>query len=170
MTAHLLILSFHISCGVVALGLGLVAMWATKQRGLHTIVGNIYHWVFLCLAVSACGLAALDWSRLWWYVPIAVGSYALALTGFLAAKIRWNGWLETHLSGQLGSYIAMITALLVVNFGTVWWAWVLPTVIGSPIISWLKREVRAGRRPKYGPRAPRVPMVQEEPLQLVSAL
>lgn len=153
MTAHALILAFHITCGIVAFVLGLIAMCATKQRGLHTIVGNIYHWVFLCLAVSACGLAAFDWPRLWWYMPIAVGSYALALMGYLAAKLRWNDWLQYHLSGQLGSYIAMITAVLVVNFGGIWWAWALPTVVGSPLIAWLKREVRAGRRPKYDTRS-----------------
>ncbi len=66
--------------------------------------------------------------------------------GYLAAKMRWSGWLQYHISGQLGSYIAMTTAVLVVNVGKVWWAWILPTIIGSPIISWLKREVL--RRPQ----------------------
>jgi hypothetical protein len=28
------------------------------------------------------------------------------------------------------------------------WAWVLPTVVGSPIIAWITREVALGRRPK----------------------
>lgn len=149
MTTHQIVLTFHIGCGVVALLLGLIAMLATKQRGLHTIVGNVYHWAYVGLAVSACVIAALDWARLWWFVPIAVGSYGLALMGFLAAKIRWNGWLDYHLSGQLGSYIAMTTAVLVVNAGNVWWAWALPTIVGSPLIAWIKREVRAGRRPKY---------------------
>ncbi len=145
MVVHTLILTFHIACGVLGLVLGLIAMCATKRRGLHTIVGNIYHWVYVCLALSACTLAVLDWPRLWWFVPIAVGSYALALTGFLAAKFRWNGWLEYHLSGQLGSYIAMITAVFVVNLGNVWYAWALPTIVGSPLIAWLKYEIRAGR-------------------------
>jgi hypothetical protein len=58
-------------------------------------------------------------------------------------------WLDLHLTGQLGSFIAMTTAVMVVNFGNIWWAWAAPTIIGSPIIGWLKREVRAGRRPKY---------------------
>ena len=44
----------------------------------------------------------------------------------------------------------MITALLVVNFGrTTWWTWALPTIIGSPVIGWITREVILGRRPKY---------------------
>ena len=38
----------------------------------------------------------------------------------------------------------------VVNFGTgSWWAWVLPTIVGTPIIAWITREAVAGRTPKY---------------------
>ncbi len=49
---------------------------------------------------------------------------------------------------QGGSYIAMTTALLVVNLGThATWAWVAPTLVGSPIIAWVSREIAAGRRP-----------------------
>jgi hypothetical protein len=131
MPASQIILVFHIACGVVAMLLGIVAMSARKKRGLHTIVGNAYHWVYVCLAVSACVLAALKWETRWWFVPIAVGSYGLALLGFLAAKIRWKNWLDFHLTGQLGSFIAMTTAVLVVNFGNIWWAWATPTIIGS---------------------------------------
>lgn len=149
MTTHGLILTFHITCGVVAMILGLIAMRARKSRGLHTVVGRIYLSLFTALAVSACVLTIFDWPRLWWFVPIAVSSYALALMGYLSAKLRWKDWLDYHLSGQLGSYIAMTTAVLVVNAGNVWWAWLLPTVIGSPLIAWIKREVRLGRRPKY---------------------
>lgn len=68
------------------------------------------------------------------------GSYAFAFVGYLAAKRRW---LAAHISGQGGSYIAMMTAILVVNWrlltGTSGmsspWAWLLPTVVGSPIIA-----------------------------------
>ncbi len=81
MTTFKVILAFHIGCGAVALALGLVAMWATKQRGLHTLVGNAYHWVYVCLAVSACVLAIIEWHRIWWLAPIAIGSYARSAYG-----------------------------------------------------------------------------------------
>ncbi len=50
----------------------------------------------------------------------------------------------------------MVTAFLVVNWGSLTgtrgvvspWAWALPTVVGSPIIAWVTREVALGRRPK----------------------
>lgn len=28
------------------------------------------------------------------------------------------------------------------------WAWVLPTVVGSPIIAWVQYQVRLGKRPR----------------------
>lgn len=58
--------------------------------------------------------------------------------------------------GQGGSYIAMVTALLVVNWQTLFdepgrssfLAWAIPTLVGTPIIAWVTREVAYGRRPK----------------------
>jgi hypothetical protein len=137
--------------------LGPVAMLARKRPGLHTNVGEVYHWVMLGLCLSAGALACLDWQRLWWFVLVALGSYAFACVGYVAAKRRWPGWLRAHLTGQGGSYIAMITALLVVNWETLTgtrgiyspWAWALPTVVGTPILAWVTREVALGRRPKH---------------------
>ena len=149
-------LVLHIATGAVGLILGPIAMTATKLPGLHTRAGEAYHWVMLAVCVSASALALLDWTRLWWFLPIAVGSYALALVGYVAAKRRWRGWLIAHVSGQGGSYIAMVTALLVVNWQTLTgtrgisspWAWTLPTLVGTPLVTWINIQVRLGRRPK----------------------
>ena len=156
MTVTNAVLFAHIAFGTAGLILGPVAMSARKLPGLHTKAGEAYHWVMLGVCVSAGTLAVLDWSRIWWFLPIAVGSYAFALLGYVAAKRRWNGWLRAHLTGQGGSYIAMVTALFVVNWETLTgtrgvvspWAWALPTVVGSPIIAWITREVNQGKRPK----------------------
>lgn len=156
MTVTDTILLAHIALGTVGLLLGPVAMTARKLPGLHTKAGEAYHWVMLGVCLSAGMLALLDWSRLWWFLPIAMGSYAFALVGYVAAKRRRTGWLRAHLTGQGGSYIAMVTALFVVNWETLTgtrgvgspWAWALPTVVGSPLIAWVTREVARGRRPK----------------------
>lgn len=143
-------LVLHILCGTLCLVMALGAFASNKRKGIHTILGNIYHWVFLLLALSAIALSVLDWERLWWFLPIALFSYAFALAGFLAAKIKWKNWLRFHLVGQGGSFIAMVTAVLVVNFGSSHLiVWFLPSIIGTPIIIWFAREIRAGRRPKY---------------------
>ncbi|MEA2390045.1 MAG: hypothetical protein QOK31_154 [Solirubrobacteraceae bacterium] len=142
-------LAIHIAAGTTGLILGPLAMRAPKRRGPHTRLGETYHWVMLAVCVSAAALALLDWQRIWWFLPIATFSYANALVGYLAAKRRRPGWLGRHIGGMGGSYIALTTALLVVNLGQrLALAWFLPTLIGSPVIAWVLNEVDRGRRPR----------------------
>ena len=151
-TAHGIALAVHIACGSTGLVLGPVAMLAAKRRGTHTRTGEAYHWVFLLLFASAVALAVLNWEEVWWLAFVGAGSYAFALLGYLAAKRRWRRWLRAHVAGQGGSYIAMVTALLVVNTGgTSPLPWVLPTLIGTPIIRWVSGQVALGKRPKLRP-------------------
>jgi hypothetical protein len=156
MTPTQAVLFAHVTLGAAGLILGPVAMIARKGRGPHTFAGEAYHWIMLGICLSAGILAVLDWGRIWWFGPIAAGSYAFALLGYVAAKRRWKGWLHAHVAGQGGSYIAIVTAVLVVNWESITgvraveapWVWVLPTAIGTPIIVWLRREIARGRRPR----------------------
>ena len=140
MTLAKAILTLHIALGATGLILGTIALWARKRHGQHTTVGEAYHWIMLSVCVTAAVIAILDWQRLWWFVLIATGSYAFALLGYVAAKRRGPGWLRVHITGQGGSYIAMVTAVLVVNWQrltgepgvTSPWAWILPTALGPP--------------------------------------
>ena len=143
-----LVLATHIAAGVAGLVLGPVAMFAAKRRGRHTRAGAAYHWILLTVAASAIVLAALDWSELWWFTPIALFSYSFACRGYLAARRRPPGWLRLHITGQGGSYIALVTALLVVNLGDALIVWFIPTILGSPIIAWVQYQVAIGARPK----------------------
>lgn len=150
MTLHDLVLALHIALGAGGIILGPVVMQASKRPGTHTQFGAIYHWLFLGVFITTVILCLMNWQKFWWLLFVGAGSYAFALLGYLSAKLRWKNWLRYHISGQCGSYIAMATAVLVVNLGLgVWWAWVLPTIIGSPMIAWVQREVAIGRRPKY---------------------
>ena len=150
------VLVLHIAAGLLGLALGPVAMTARKRTRLHTRAGEAYHWVMLGVCLTAAALAVLDWARNWWFLPIAAGSYAFALLGYVAAKRRWAGWLRAHVAGQGGSYIAMVTALLVVNWRTftgtpgrtTLWPWFLPTLVGTPLSVWVTYEIARGRRPK----------------------
>ncbi len=58
-----------------------------------------------------------------------------------------NFYLTTHLQRFIGSYIATVTAFLVVNNtwlpGTI--AWLLPTVLLVPLIVWWSRKYRVAR-------------------------
>ena len=100
MTLFGLVLALHIAAGTAGLVLGPIAMGARKRPGLHTRAGEAYHWIMLTVCVSATALAALDWARIWWFLPIAAGSYAFALVGYVAAKRRWRGWLGAHVTGR----------------------------------------------------------------------
>ena len=152
-----LVLIIHVAAGASGLILGPVAMTARKRRGRHTRVGEAYHWVMLAVCLSALALAIADWERLWWFVPIAVFSYANALVGYLAAKLRRRRWLIAHIGGMCGSYVALVTALLVVNAQPApLWLWFLPTVVGVPLISRTieRRLGRSGPRPRPDRPAP----------------
>ena len=100
----------HIAAGTLGLILGPVAMLALNRPALHTRAGEAYHCVMLAVCITAALLAVMDWRRLWWFLPIAAGSYAFALLGYLAATRRWRGWPMAHIKGQGGSYIAMTTS------------------------------------------------------------
>jgi hypothetical protein len=149
MNLESLLLPLHIVFGSLGILLGPIIMLSKKQRGIHTRLGEIYHWNMLAICLTAIVLAILEWDRLGWFFYVALFSYSFAFMGYVSGKIRWKSWIFYHLAGQGGSYIAMTTALLVVNVGvTVWWAWVIPSIIGSPIISWVSRGVALSRGAK----------------------
>ncbi|HEX8743438.1 MAG TPA: DUF2306 domain-containing protein [Thermoleophilaceae bacterium] len=149
------LLALHVTAGATGLLLGPVTMRAIKRRGPHTRLGEAYHWVMLTVAATAAALAVLAWQRIWWFLPIALFSYANALVGYVAVKRRRPRWLKRHIGGMCGSYIALVTALLVVNAGrSLLIVWLLPTIVGSPIIVWLINEVDKGRRPRRPRGAP----------------
>jgi hypothetical protein len=152
---HTVVLSVHVSAGVAGLVLGPIAMFSGKRRGRHTRAGAAYHWVFLALFLSSAVLAVMR-PELWWLGLVGLFSYSFALLGYLSARRRWREWLQWHVAGQGGSYIAMTTATIVVNWDELTGArgvesvvpWVIPTLVGTPILVWLTNEVAAGRRPR----------------------
>ena len=84
------------------------------------------------LAVSAPGLG--------WLLPVAVATEAFAVAGALARRQAWPHWrtLQPHLLG--GSYIALVTGLLVAATGNPVW-WVLPALVGQAPIAVAKRRL-----------------------------
>lgn len=107
-----------------------------------------YLWAVFATCLTAAVVSLLDWSRLWWLVPIAVLSFLLALVGYVAVRRGWPRWVGAH--GLGGSYIALVTALLVVSAGDISTtaevvAWILPAAVGVPLI------VRAHRGPRERP-------------------
>jgi hypothetical protein len=131
-------LVLHVATGTVALALGpLAVLFARQQRHGAAQVRGAYHWVVLGVCATAAVVSILAWTRLWWLVPIGMLSYGLALAGYLGSRRHWPLWVRAHAWG--GSYIALVTALLVVSARDVSpvleaIAWVLPAAIGVPLI------------------------------------
>ena len=90
----------------------------------------------LAVALSALGFVAFDAAALWWLAPLAVLAYGLALLGRAAPQWRARAWLRAYAHGQGGSYIALVTALLVVATAgpPMVIAWVVPTLVGLALI------------------------------------
>ncbi|MET3576628.1 DUF2306 domain-containing protein [Bhargavaea ullalensis] len=142
----------HILSGIVCLITGLFALQAPKRRGRHTSAGTVYHASYLCVFITALVMSVVNWADSAYLFYIALFSYGNALLGLISARRKKKGWMGPHIGGVLGSYIGIVTAVLVVNVPRIpvineWPVllfWILPTVIGTPLI------VIAGR--KYRPR------------------
>ncbi|MEH7254198.1 DUF2306 domain-containing protein [Neobacillus niacini] len=143
-----LFLITHIVSGFICLISGVFAMASKKKRGKHTVAGEIYHGSYVIVFISAVVMSINHWEESAYLFYIAVFSYALALLGYLAVKIRWKNWIGNHIGGMLGSYIGIVTATIVVNIPKVpvlnevpvLIFWFLPTIIGTPFI------IKVGKR------------------------
>lgn len=80
------LMKLHIACGVAALVLGPLAMNASKRHGPHTQLGEVYHGAVFLVCLTAGMLAALDWGRIGWFLPVAAFSYASALQGIFPPR------------------------------------------------------------------------------------
>jgi hypothetical protein len=131
-------LTLHIISGAAGLALGPLALLAASRRHSRRAQAlTAYVWAVFATCLTAVVVCLLDWSRLWWLVPVAVLSYVLALVGYTAVRRGWPKWVGAH--GLGGSYIALWTALLVVSARDISTtteiiAWILPSAIGVPLI------------------------------------
>ena len=133
-TIHAALLGVHIAAGGIGLALGPLAMTAPKRPGRHPRTGVVYQAVLATLTISAVALAASAPARLWGLGVIAVATEAAALGGWWVARRRFDGWLGWHVGLMCGSYVSLVTALLVVNWDSPL-AWIVPTVVGTPLIA-----------------------------------
>jgi hypothetical protein len=144
------VLGFHVVGGVVGLALGPLAMRAVLRAHRRTRLGDAYHWAVALVCTTAVALVPFDAAGLWWFVPIAIGSYAFSFAAVRAAQSTTGVWQTAAVRGVGGSYIALWTAAFVVSASALPVLWVAPTVIGVPIIEALTRRVaRSGALDSY---------------------
>ncbi|GAA2003910.1 DUF2306 domain-containing protein [Nakamurella flavida] len=136
------VLALHIAAGVVGLLLGAVVLTAPKRAGRHVVAGRAYQGAVALMTGTALALVVSDPGRLWGLGIIAVATEASALAGWVARRRHRPGWVVRHVVLMCSSYISFVTAALVVNWASPL-AWVVPTLIGAPLIARTVRRVRS---------------------------
>jgi hypothetical protein len=135
------VLVLHVVLGTGGLLLG-PAWLAARLRGRPALgLAVAYQAVVAGVAVSAAALAVTD-PQLGWLLPMAAATEALAVTGALTRRRDWPGWRswQPHLLG--GSYIALVTGLLVAETGHPA-SWLVPALVGQLPIAVAKRRLHA---------------------------
>jgi len=125
------VLAVHVTAGAAALLLGPLALLSRKRRQRHLALS--YQVAVAVVTATAVVLASLALDEFWWLILLAVGTELLALGGRYVAPARSQAGLalRAHMLG--GSYIALVTALLVVSWGAPI-SWILPGLVGVPAI------------------------------------
>lgn len=138
----LALLVVHIGAGLIAVVTGAVAILSPKRKGRHPDYGTIYCGALVMVFATTSGLAALRWSADGYLFVLGAAAFVAGSAGYAARRVRWPGWLAFHISGMGLSYVVLLTAFWVDNGPRlpVWnhlpaiAFWVLPSLIGIPII------------------------------------
>lgn len=147
----LAILAIHVPLGLLAVVTGIAAMLKEKRRGAHSRFGSIYFWSLGALFVTSTALAAMRWADDYHLFVLGALAFIAALIGRSARRQKWRTPIDLHIVGMGVSYIVMLTAFYVDNGRNlpIWRNlphaafWLLPSVVGIPLIAWaLSRERR----------------------------
>lgn len=134
------VVAVHVLFGLVCVAAGTIAMLSPKCRGRHPTFGTIYYWGLVVVFVTATGLSVVRWAENHHLFILGVLAFIAATLG--RAARRRLGWLRLHIVGMGCSYILLLTAFYVDNGKNLpLWKelppiayWVLPAVIGLPLI------------------------------------
>lgn len=133
---------FHIGVGIVVVVAGAIAMLSYKGRGRHSTAGTVYYWSLAILVATVTALSAMRWVENYHLFLLGTLSFVAATMGRTALRQRWPYGVRLHISGMGLSYILMLTAFYVDNGKNLplwrefpqWAFWVLPSVMGVPIV------------------------------------
>jgi uncharacterized membrane protein len=149
----LVAVSLHIAAGLTCVVSGIVAMVSRKGGRTHIGFGRVYVVGIAVVFLSMAVLAIIRW-------PHDNHLLLLGLVAFLATAVgyvnrRRHGDDRWHILAMGASYVVLLTAFYVDNgpFLPLWnllptWAlWVIPTLVGAPIIARaiVRRSSRARR-------------------------
>jgi hypothetical protein len=135
-------LAVHVLAGLTAVITGAIAALARKGSPRHIRAGRSYYRAITILFATATVLAAMRWRQDYYLFIIGAVAFAAATLGYLHRRRHRPG--DTgHIAGMGTAYVAMLTAFYVDNGPhlPLWdrlptlTFWLLPAVIGAPIIT-----------------------------------
>jgi hypothetical protein len=149
-------LGVHIVAGLTCVISGALAATAAKRKGRHPRAGVVYYWAITVVAATAAVMAVMRWRHDIHLFVLAVVALGLALYGRQMRRLHRRGWVPRHGIAMGGSYITLLTAFYVDNGPQLplwnrlphWTYWVLPTVIGVPLIWRALRRFHADPGPR----------------------
>jgi hypothetical protein len=149
-----LALAVHVVCGLTAVIAGALAATAQKRAGRHPRAGRIYLCGLGGIFTTATIMAVIRWPEDAHLFAIAVIAFSFRLYGYQARRRHRPRWPRHHAIGMGGSYIALLTGFYVDNgpFLPLWKSlphityWLLPSMIGIPLIWQALRRFHSRRR------------------------
>jgi hypothetical protein len=158
-TPFLSIVAVHVVAGLVCTAAGIVAMLSPKRAGRHPSAGSVYFWSLVVVFLTMAALSVLRWPADTHLFVLGILSFSAGVVGRMARRRAGPGWLRVHVIAMAVSYILLLTAFYVDNGPhlPVWRSlpplayWLLPSLVGLPILGWVLRRhpliVRAHTHP-----------------------
>jgi hypothetical protein len=145
-------LAIHVLAGLTAVITGAIAALARKGSPRHIRAGRWYYRTITVVFATATALAAMRWRQDYYLFIIGAVAFTAATIGYQHRRRHRPG--DTgHIAGMGIAYVAMLTAFYVDNGPhlPLWdhlptlTFWLLPSVIGAPIITRAAIRARAQR-------------------------
>ena len=141
------IVAVHVVAGLVCTIAGIGAMLAPKHAGRHPSAGTLYYWSLMVVFLTMAALSSLRWPADTHLFLLGILSFGAGVVGRMAKRRLWRGWLPVHVTGMSVSYIVLLTAFYVDNGPhlPLWRSlpaltyWLLPSLVGVPILAWALR-------------------------------
>src|SRR5215813_12776231 len=137
----------HVAAGLICVSAGVVAMLSPKRAGRHPSAGTVYYWSLVVVFVTMAALFLLRWPANTHLFVLGILSFSAGVIGRMARRRRRPGWLPVHVTAMAVSYILLLTAFYVDNGPNLplWRSmpplahWLLPSLVGFPILGWVLR-------------------------------
>lgn len=137
---------FHI--GIFSLYMNYAGFRAIKNKSLKP---SIPDWIALIIATVNALFMVLSFQIVVTSLGainlfLVVGDIVVFSKVLRGVKLPKLQWLARHIAMMIGAYIATLTAFIVVNvddFHPAWLPWLLPSIVGSPLIAfWIRKHTK----------------------------